>query len=152
MLDFRMAMLAAVFPGQPDRPTDHLREANERWMVDHLERDFAGWIAEVDGRPLACAGMMWFPHPPGPVSPGGTEAYILNVYTRPEARRRGLARALMERAVEAAREAGVTRIWLRASTEGRPLYEAMGFRGGNYLQLVPQEMEAVVGLDEGGAR
>jgi GNAT superfamily N-acetyltransferase len=50
----------------------------------------------------------------------------------------GLARALMERLVEEARRAGVRRIWLRASAEGRPLYEGMGFRPGNYLQLTPE--------------
>jgi ribosomal protein S18 acetylase RimI-like enzyme len=79
---------------------------------------------------------MWFPHPPGPINPVGLEAYILNVYTRPDARRMGLARALMERLVEEARAAGVRRIWLRASDDGRPLYEAMEFRAGNYLQLM----------------
>jgi hypothetical protein len=30
----------------------------------------------------------------------------------------------------------VRRIWLRASDDGRPLYEAMEFRAGNYLQLM----------------
>jgi ribosomal protein S18 acetylase RimI-like enzyme len=80
---------------------------------------------------------MWFPHPPGPLSPGGREAYILNVYTRPEARRLGLARMLMERAVEEARAAGVRRIWLRASDDGRTLYESMGFGPRNYLELTP---------------
>jgi ribosomal protein S18 acetylase RimI-like enzyme len=65
------------------------------------------------------------------------EAYILNVYTRPEARRMGLARALMDRLVEAARAAGARRVWLRASADGRLLYESMGFREGDYLQLTP---------------
>jgi ribosomal protein S18 acetylase RimI-like enzyme len=73
----------------------------------------------------------------GSVNPGGTEAYILNVFTRPEARRLGLARALMDRLVQEARAAGVRRIWLRANDEGRPLYEAMGFRTGRYLELMP---------------
>jgi hypothetical protein len=41
----------------------------------------------------------------------------------------------MDRVVEEARAAGAARIWLRASHDGRPLYEAMGFTTGNYLQL-----------------
>jgi GNAT superfamily N-acetyltransferase len=115
-----------------------LREANERWMYEHFGRDFVAWMADLDGRPVATAGLLWFAHPPGPINPGGLEAYILNVYTRPEARRMGLARALMERLVHEARAAGVRRIWLRASAEGRPLYESIGFRTGDYLQLTPE--------------
>jgi ribosomal protein S18 acetylase RimI-like enzyme len=145
LFEFRMAMLADIFS---KRGTEQ-GEANERWLDQHLDRDFVAWIADVQGRAVACAGLMWFAHPPGPVNPAGKEAYILNVYTRPEARRKGLARALMDLAVGEARAAGTTRIWLRASAEGRPLYEAMGFRGGNYMQLVPEELEDVVGRDEG---
>ena len=41
----------------------------------------------------------------------------------------------MELLVDAAKAAGVRRIWLRASEDGRPLYESMGFRAGNYMEL-----------------
>ena len=133
-------MLTDVFAAEagqlPDPAT--LREANEQWIEEHFGRDFFAWMADLDGEPAASAGLMWFPHPPGPTNPGGLEAYILNVYTRPEARRMGLARSLMERLVEEARAAGVRRIWLRASEDGRPLYEAMGFATSNYLQLTPR--------------
>ena len=53
----------------------------------------------------------------------------------------GAARALMERLVEEAKAAGVRRIWLRASEDGRPLYESMGFRPGNYMQLTRDMLE-----------
>ncbi|MGD0861298.1 MAG: GNAT family N-acetyltransferase [Candidatus Limnocylindrales bacterium] len=141
LVEFRLAMLAELAGHDPGagtlQPAESaaMREANERWIEDHLERDFEAWLADLDGRPVASAGLLWFAHPPGPINPGGVEAYILNVYTRPEARRLGLARALVERLVEEARAAGVRRIWLRASSDGRPLYEAMGFRTGDYLQL-----------------
>jgi GNAT superfamily N-acetyltransferase len=140
ILDHRLAMLDAVFPAastdRPDRPdAGTLRELNRAWLIDHLGIDFFVWIAELDGRPAASAAILWFDHPPAPVNPGGREAYILNVFTDPQARRRGLARRLMERLVEEARAAGVRRIWLRASDEGRPLYESMGFAERNYLEL-----------------
>jgi GNAT superfamily N-acetyltransferase len=141
MVDFRLAMFDDIFARDPAKaptpPSDApaLREANDRWIVEHFGRDFEAWIAELDGRPVGSTGLLWFAHPPGPANPGGMEAYILNVYTAPEARRLGIARALVDRAVQKAGAAGVRRIWLRASTQGRPLYEAMGFRGGNYVEL-----------------
>ncbi len=134
-----MAMLAELFGADegPRPDPEALRDANASWMEEHLGRDFVAWMADLDGRPVAGAGLQWFAHPPGFANPGGLEAYILNVYTRPEARRMGLARALMQRLVEEATRRGVRRIWLRASEDGRPLYEAMGFRPSNYLQLTP---------------
>lgn len=138
---FRVAMfedMAGRAMPEPDR--EALLEANARWAAEHFGHDFDVWIAELDGRPVASAGLIWFPHPPGPSNPIGLEAYVLNVYTRPEARRMGLGRALTERAVEAARAAGVRRIWLRASKQGRPLYEDMGFETGGYMELRAKEI------------
>ena len=126
----RVAACADAVPAGPPEnraDADSLREATLRWVDEHIGRDFDAWIAEVDGRPASTAGLLWFAHPPSPRNPAGVEAYVLSVYTEPRARRMGLARALMERVIEAAKAAGVKRVWLRASDDGRPLYESMGF-------------------------
>jgi GNAT superfamily N-acetyltransferase len=137
VLEFRMGMMTDIFTAENDAPgdADSLREANALWLAEHMGRDFAAWLAEVGGRPAGSAAVLWFPHPPGPRNPGGLEAYVLNVYTKPEFRRLGIARALMARVVDAARARGVNRIWLRASSEGRPLYENIGFGASNYLEM-----------------
>jgi GNAT superfamily N-acetyltransferase len=137
LLDFRMAMMNDIAGGPSDPRIDAvtLREDNERWLEEHFGCDFMAWIADLDGQPSASAAILWFPHPPGHRNVAGREAYILNVYTLPEARRMGLARAVVERVIAEARSAGAGRIWLRASDEGRTLYEAMGFSAGNYLQF-----------------
>jgi GNAT superfamily N-acetyltransferase len=145
LLEFRLAMIEDVFRADEHAPAwdaVELREANRRWLAGHFGRDCAAWLAEIDGQIAGCAAVVWFDHPPTPTNPGGVEAYILNVYTRPEWRRRGVARALMEQVVSEARKAGVRRIWLRASDEGRPLYEEMGFRQTNYLQLADRGPDA----------
>ena len=141
VLEHRLAMLEVVFPWPDGDDRDGPRAADRRrrnrdWLGAHFGVDFFAWIAERDGEPLASAAIQWFEHPPSPVNPIGREAYILNVYTEPRARHQGLARMLIERLVEEARKAGVRRVWLRASDEGRPLYESMGFGPSNYLQLM----------------
>lgn len=55
------------------------------------------------------------------------EGLVVNVYTDPTWRRRGVARRLMQRVIDAARERGVGGLVLHASAEGRPLYEGLGF-------------------------
>ena len=52
----------------------------------------------------------------------------MNMYTRPEYRRRGIAYRTLEMLVEDARGRGISDISLEATAMGRPLYEKYGFR------------------------
>jgi GNAT superfamily N-acetyltransferase len=62
-------------------------------------------------------------------------AYVNAVYVRPEYRRRGIARQLMGLAIAWARERECSGVRLRASEEGRFLYERIGFRAGREMEL-----------------
>ncbi len=142
LLAFRLAMLADISESEQGIrtvPPGELRESNARWLDAHLGRDLVAFLAESSGTAVACAGLLWFDHPPGMKNPAGVEGYIVNVYTRPEWRGRGAARLLVARAVEEARTRGAGRIWLRTSAEARRLYESLGFREGNYLELPRRE-------------
>jgi ribosomal protein S18 acetylase RimI-like enzyme len=68
----------------------------------------------------------WPPHPSHPTQ--STRGYILNVFAEPEHRGQGLARALMDLAMEEARQRGLDHMSLHATPiMGRPLYEALGW-------------------------
>lgn len=58
---------------------------------------------------------------------GDRLAWIGMVLTRPEYRRRGLAKLLMEDAIASAERIGIRTVKLDATTEGQPLYESLGF-------------------------
>ena len=60
--------------------------------------------------------------------PTGLRAHLMNVYTAPAFRRRGIARMLVTALMDAARQRGATEISLDATEAGRPLYRALGFR------------------------
>lgn len=51
----------------------------------------------------------------------------MNVYTRKEYRRKGVAALMVKELIEEARRRGVTEISLDATDAGRPLYETLGF-------------------------
>lgn len=60
-------------------------------------------------------------------NPTGKKAYVMNMYTAPEYRRKGIAFQLLDTLVKEAVERGVTDIGLEATDMGRPLYEKYGF-------------------------
>jgi GNAT superfamily N-acetyltransferase len=59
--------------------------------------------------------------------PNGREAYIMNMYTRPQWRGQGIATAIFRRLLEIARQKDCTRVALHALPPGRPIYEKEGF-------------------------
>jgi ribosomal protein S18 acetylase RimI-like enzyme len=63
---------------------------------------------------------------------------VLNVYVEPPWRRRGVAERLMRVLLTALAERGIRRIVLHASADGRRLYERLGFKPTNEMQLIPQ--------------
>jgi GNAT superfamily N-acetyltransferase len=85
------------------------------------------FLAESGGEVVACAILIWWPMLPTLTDFHRARGYVSSVYTRPEYRRQGIARALMENLMARAREMGMSRLMLWASEMGRPLYLDLGF-------------------------
>lgn len=60
-------------------------------------------------------------------NPSGDKAYIMNMYTDPAYRRRGVAMKLLDLLVQDCKRKGITAISLEATDMGRSLYEKYGF-------------------------
>lgn len=88
---------------------------------------FVQWIIEEEQTAIATGGIQFISFPPSYSNPTGIRGYILNMYTRPESRGRGLAKQLVERLVEEAHERNVHHIFLISSPMGKPLYKRIGF-------------------------
>jgi GNAT superfamily N-acetyltransferase len=109
-----------------------------RWLdAQFSEESYTGWIAILQGEPVAGIGMIvldWPPHPRHPEN--NRRGYILNLFVNPEHRRRGIAAKLIELCYDEARGLGITYLVLHASAQGRPLYERDGWRATNEMSLV----------------
>ena len=98
--------------------------------------EYLGWVAECRGEVVAGAGVIPRRLLPRPRAPrGGMEAYVLNVYTEPEHRRRGLAKRLMREVLAWARRQKAVQVSLHASDAGRPVYEGLGFKAGREMRV-----------------
>ena len=76
---------------------------------------------------IGCASMSYMRIMPTFSHPTGRRAHLMNVYTRYEYRRKGIARRMVGMLIEDAWDKGATEISLDATTAGRPLYESLGF-------------------------
>jgi ribosomal protein S18 acetylase RimI-like enzyme len=115
--------------GRSDDALAPMSAAFRDWLSPRLaDGGYFGWIATDEGAPMAGLGMMvidWPPHPSHPTQ--SARGYILNVFVEPERRGRGIAKALMELAMAEGRRRGLQYMILHATTQGRPMYEQLGW-------------------------
>lgn len=76
---------------------------------------------------VGAGGVSFYQVMPTYHNPSGNKAYIMNMYTAPGYRRRGIAYHTLDLLVREARERGIRAVSLEATNMGRPLYEKYGF-------------------------
>jgi len=115
-----------------------MTSAYRPWLESKMAADeYLGWLATTaDGSVAAGAGLWLMDWPPHVIGTGLRRGNIINVYTEPAHRRRGLARQLLNAALDWCRTNGVDVIILHASKEGRHLYESVGFEPTNEMRLL----------------
>ncbi len=86
------------------------------------------WIAEEEGAIVATSGICFYQLPPSYLNPSGKTAYVTNMYTQDEYRRKGIASDLLSLVVEEARRQNYKVVRLHASEQGRPVYKRYGFK------------------------
>lgn len=76
---------------------------------------------------IGAGGISYYTVMPTFHNPTGRKAYIMNMYTRPDYRRKGIAAKTLDLLIQDAKKRAVTSIGLEATDMGRKLYERYGF-------------------------
>jgi GNAT superfamily N-acetyltransferase len=106
-----------------------VERAFRQWLAEMMPAGvYRAWLVEEEAQVVAGGGITVLPWPPGPFFVGGRIAFVYNVYTEHAHRRRGLARLLMDTIHTWCRDHGIRVVGLHASDDGRPLYEALGYK------------------------
>lgn len=77
---------------------------------------------------IATGGVTFYNLMPMYVLKTGKSAYIMNMYTHPDYRRRGIAWKTLSLLVDEVRERGLISVGLEATDMGKPMYEKYGFK------------------------
>ena len=121
LVRLRMALFCEV--GELDDPLADaaLWQATQAYFsAAQADGSARSWLVEVEGEAVACGTLALFVRPPYPGHLAGREAYLLNMYTRPAWRKRGMASALLDAMARHARGQQLGKLGLHASGEGRP--------------------------------
>ncbi|MBR6095153.1 MAG: GNAT family N-acetyltransferase [Lachnospiraceae bacterium] len=108
------------------------RAGMEKQLPDYFARklgsELIAFVARDKGKIVSVAYLHIIEMPANSILLNGLYGDVLSVYTMPEYRGRGLCTALMKNLVEYGKNAGLGRIDLKATNEGYPIYEKIGFK------------------------
>jgi GNAT superfamily N-acetyltransferase len=142
LVDYRVRFLNELYNHGEDDETKVVRKSLLGYFTQAIpSEDFIAWVAEIDGRIVGTSGMVVWQKP---AIYGGVESgklgYLLNFYTIPEARKKGIATRLLNELIREAKLLGLRYLHLHASKDGEPIYRKAGF-------VEPREPELTLRLE-----
>ena len=137
LMSSRIEMLRVVndLPDEYKFSDEMIKESRDYFLNgDHLTV-----LAIDDDMVVGCASMSFIRVMPTFSHPTGIRAHLMNVYTRKECRRQGIARKMVGMLIEETWKRGATEISLDATKMGRPLYESLGFTSSTEGMVLTRE-------------
>lgn len=131
------------------RAANCLSEDTEMPLVEQQSREYyeeclreethTAYLVFDGERFIGAGGVSFFRVMPTYHNPTGWKAYIMNMYTNPDYRRKGIAYHTLELLIEEAKRKGIRHISLEATDMGRLLYESYGFVNKKDEMELPQD-------------
>lgn len=109
-------------------------------LLDYYKRHmkdgtFVSWVALDGNNIIGTSGMSFVEKPPYFGCPSGRIGLLSSMFTNPNYRRNGIAKELLSRIVNEAKQYGCGTIQITASDMGVKLYTDFGFEhNGNFMQ------------------
>lgn len=124
----RMIVLRAANKLSDDVDMSMVEQESYAYYKKALEtEEHIAYLVYDNGMFIGAGGVSFYRVMPTYHNPTGKKAYIMNMYTAPEYRRKGIAFHTLDLLVKDAKKRGASQIALEATDMGRPLYDKYGF-------------------------
>ena len=127
LIELRIAYLTEDHGSLSAETEAKVRRQLPDYFRRHLGKDLRAFIAEENGEAVSSCFLIVTEKPAGPRFPDGLNGIVLNVYTKPEYRRHGIAGQLMKKLLAEAKELRLDYVELKATKDGLKLYKSLGF-------------------------
>ena len=122
---WRKEVIEAVFGVTPSAS---LLEANLAYYKSHVpDGRHVAVKASLDGVDVGCGAVCFQDELPSPDNPDGKCGYIMNIYVKPQFRKRGIAHHIVVHLVDLCKRRGCCKIYLETTDVAASLYRSLGF-------------------------
>ena len=108
--------------------TDFEKETGKYYKTALENNNHTAILVFDEDKFIGAGGIDYYTVMPSYHNPTGKTAFIMNIYTDPQYRRKGIAFKVLDMLVKDANDRGVKNIILDSTKMGRPLYERYGFK------------------------
>jgi ribosomal protein S18 acetylase RimI-like enzyme len=136
LVDSRIQFLNSFFDHPYDEETETLKNNLIGYFSEKVRtNEYIAWVAEKEGALIGMSGMVIWELPPKYNIENGKAGYILNMYTAPEERNKGICTNLLRRLINDAKKRGIYYLHLHASEMGLSIYKKAGFKEAEQIEL-----------------
>lgn len=112
----------------PQEQLDKISEKLLDYFRSHLNKDCFVYAAKSKNEIVSCCFLIVSEKPSNPSFVNGIVGTVMNVYTKPEYRRNGLAGKLLKMLIVDAEKMILDFVELKATDSGYSLYKSLGFK------------------------
>lgn len=127
LTELRIAYLQEDLGQIADADLELISSSLPSYFEKHLNKDLVVYVVRSETDIVSCAFLLIVEKPMSPLFITGKTGTVLNVYTKPEYRKKGYAKKLMTMMLEDTKAEGVSTIELKATEDGYSLYKSVGF-------------------------
>ena len=129
LIDSRVEFLSEYWGQQDLIVENNLKKELHHFFTKALsDHSYISCIAWKNKKLIAIGGMKIINKPGSFRIPDGRCGYIMNMYTRPEFRKQGIASAILEKLMDAGKNMGIRFFELHSTIEGESVYQKSGFQ------------------------
>ncbi len=127
LINLRIAYLLEDYGELPENKIKEITNNLNSYFQKHLNNDLLVFVCRDVDKIVSCCFLCVTEKPSNPSFINGRTGTILNVYTLPEYRRKGIAGKLIKMLLNEAETSKLDFVELKATDSGYPLYKSLGF-------------------------
>ena len=129
LVELRVEFLFEAEDISKDTSSEKLRCSLYDFFQRNMKSEhFISWIAIHEDKIIATSGLVFYEIPPLFENISGKEAYLMNMYTIPRFRRKGIGTELLKKLIEEVKKREIRKVRLMTTEDGKNLYEKNGFK------------------------
>lgn len=126
LVNLRIDYLTEDYGSLTDIQAEKIRNQLPEYFRNHLNRDLFVYIVRYE-EIISCCFLLVSEKPANPNFIHGKTGTLMNVYTKPDFRRKGIAKKIMKFLIADAEKMGLDFIELKSTADGYNLYKSVGF-------------------------
>lgn len=126
LVQMRIDYLTEDYGSLTEIQSEKIRNQLPVYYQNHLNKDLFVYVVKPE-KIVSCCFLLVSEKPANPSFINGRTGTVLNVYTKPEFRKKGFAGKIMEFLISEAKKMNLDSIELKATDNGYNLYKSVGF-------------------------